>query len=236
MVTFREEDHKYFNEHGVEYISTTTFLNKFKKPFDTEYHAARVAKNKDTTPEAVKAAWKQLTVDAQEKGKSAHKAMENYIKYGETDTDYLDLIKGLNRSIENYTYTEKHAESLLWNDNARIAGTADIILENKDTFYILDFKTNKRFNFRNRYGERLLPPLDHLDYCEFTIYTLQLSLYAYMKQELTGKHCGGMKILYLSQNSFEKSRYWRDINIFYCRETIENLLKQRKAELINANT
>lgn len=37
MVSFNPEGHKYYNEKKQEYISATTFVGKFKKPFDTDY-------------------------------------------------------------------------------------------------------------------------------------------------------------------------------------------------------
>lgn len=229
MITFDEENHKYYNEFGVEYISVTTLLNTFKKPFDTDKHAARVAEKNNTTLDAVKATWKALTVEAQEKGKAFHKAMEDYIKFGEIDAQYSDLIKSLNKASEGFRANKKTAEGLLWSDDARIAGTADLVLENDDDFFILDFKTNKKFTFMNNFGEKLLAPLDFLDYCEFTIYSLQLSMYAYMKQKLTGKHCKGLKVLYLTVNTYNNTRYWREIPIIYCKDTIEKIIQQRKA-------
>lgn len=236
MITFDEANHKYYNEFGEEYISVTTFLNTFKKPFDSEKHAARVAEKNNTTPEAVIATWKALTVEAQDKGKAFHKAMEDYIKFGEVDSKYEDLIRSLNKASEGFKATKKTAEGLLWHDASRIAGTADLVLENDKDFFILDFKTNKKFKFSNDFGEKLLEPLDHLDYCEFTLYSLQLSLYAFMKQELTGKHCKGLKVLYLTINNYNNSRYWREIPIIYNKHTIEKLVQIRKTSIQHANT
>ena len=73
MITFDEVNHKYYNEFGVEYISVTTILGQFKKPFDTDGHASRVAERQGTTVEAVKNTWKAITVEAQEKGKAYHR-------------------------------------------------------------------------------------------------------------------------------------------------------------------
>lgn len=231
-ITFDAENHKYFNEFGEEYISVTTFLGLFKKPFETEKHAARVAARKETTPEAIKALWKTLTVDAQDKGKGFHSAMENYIKFGEVDPGYEELIKSLNRAGEGFKCKQKKAESLLWHDDSRIAGTADLILENDTDFVVMDFKTNKKFRFSNDFDEKLLDPLSFLDYSEYSIYTLQLSLYAYMKEAATGKHCKSMKVLYLTTNTFTGSKFWKEIPVIYCKDTIEKLIQIRKTTLL----
>ena len=236
MIIFNEEEHKYFNEKGLEYISVTTLLGTFKKPFDSEMHAKRVAERTGTTVESVLASWKKTTVEAQERGTGIHKKMEAYIKFGECLPEDADMIKSFNNAIEGFKHSKKTAEGLLWIDDARIAGTADIILENDKEFYILDFKTNKKFKFMNDFGEKLLPPLSYLDYCEFTIYSMQLSLYAYMLQKQSGKHCKGLKVLYLSTNTFTNSRFWREIPILYCKDTIHNIVEQRKRDIENANS
>lgn len=231
MITFDEENHKYHNEHGVEYISVTTYLSTFKKPFDTEYHAKRIAEKQGTTPEQIKNLWKSITEQSHVKGKAHHKAMENYIRYGEVDEEYADLIASVDRASAGFKAKKKTAEGLLWHDASQIAGTADLMLENDTEFYVMDFKTNKKFNYISSFNERLLPPLDFLDYSEFTLYSLQLSLYAYMKQAQTKKHCKGLKILYLSVNNFSNKKYWKEIPVFYCKDTIETLIKHRKTQI-----
>ena len=236
MITFDEVNHKYYNEFGVEYISVTTILGQFKKPFDTEGHASRVAERQGTTVEAVKNTWKSITVEAQEKGKAYHKAMEDYLKDGTVQKGYDDLIKSLNRASEGFRYTSRVSESILHHDDSRIAGMADLLLENDKEFFVLDFKTNKKFKFMNDFGEKLLTPFDYLDYCEYSIYTLQLSLYAYMHQQLTGKHCKGLKILYLTTNTFNGTRYWKEIPAIYCKDAVEKLIQIRKTQIQNANT
>lgn len=236
MITFDEEKHKYHNQFGVEYISVTTLLGEFKKPFDAAKHAQRVAEREGVTTDSVLQSWKTLTEQSHEKGKAHHKAMENYIRFGDIDPQYLDLINSLNKATDGFKATTKTAERLLWHDSSHIAGMADLILENDKEFFVMDFKTNKKFTFSNKYGERLLPPLDFLDYCEFTLYTLQLSMYAWMMEQSTGKHCKGMKILYLANNSFTNKKYWREIPVIYCRDTISNIVKIRQAKIQHANT
>jgi hypothetical protein len=58
----------------------------------------------------------------------------------------------------------------------------------------MDFKTNAKekngnlagLTFFSDYYDKLFAPLDHLDDCDYTKYTLQLSFYAYMFEKLTG--------------------------------------------------
>ena len=89
-------------------------------------------------------------------------------------------------------------ENLMYNEDIKIAGTADLIYEHKgNEFTIGDFKTNKRFRFSSQYKEKMKLPVDHLDYCEFNTYALQLSFYAWLHEKQTGKRCRKCVIFYL---------------------------------------
>jgi ATP-dependent exoDNAse (exonuclease V) beta subunit len=153
--------------------------------------------------------------------------MENYIITGRFNTDSADIVRSFVKATEGFKHNVKQSESLLWHHEAKVAGTADVILENATEFAILDFKTNKKFNFFSAFNERLLYPLDHLDYCEYNIYSLQLALYAYMYELISGKRCKFIKILYLQSNFNNSGRFWKDIPILNCRETVEKIINYR---------
>ena len=60
MIKFNEKYHSYTNSFtGEKYISATTLIHKFTKPFDTEKHAKRVAEREGTTTEEIKKQWKE---------------------------------------------------------------------------------------------------------------------------------------------------------------------------------
>ena len=60
MIKFNEKYHSYSNSFtGEKYISATTLIHKFTKPFDTERHAKRVAEREGTTTEEIKNQWKE---------------------------------------------------------------------------------------------------------------------------------------------------------------------------------
>ncbi len=57
--------------------------------------------------------------------------------------------------------------------------------------------TNKRFEFYDRFGFKTLKgPLSHLQDCHYSIYTVQLSIYALMYEMETGRKCRHMWIGY----------------------------------------
>jgi hypothetical protein len=84
--------------------------------------------------------------------------------------------------------------------------------------------TNKEFNYFSKYGKTLLPPFTHLQDCQFVVYTLQLSTYAYMYEMETGKKCRQIWIGYFDKKTCTFSK----INLMYMRHEAEKLLKYHK--------
>ena len=56
--------------------------------------------------------------------------------------------------------------------------------------------TNKVINYYSPYGNKLLKPVNFLDDCQYNLYALQLSIYAYFYEVETGKRCRQMRLLY----------------------------------------
>jgi hypothetical protein len=80
-----------------------------------------------------------------------------------------------------------YPELIIWNENASLAGQADkIFIETENGIRYVevdDFKTNKKINKTGFKGQRMKPPLSHLDDANYTHYNLQLSAYAWMMEQ-----------------------------------------------------
>jgi len=198
MIVFDPKLHCYKNEAtNDEYISATTLLNKYKKTFDRDNIAKKVAAKENISVESVLSKWEKINSASKTQGTKIHEALELFNKHQTITEEYSDL-------IENYSnlgvISEKDdllVEEKVYNHNYRVAGTVDIIRnEAKGAFSVFDIKTNKKFNFFNTYNEMLLHPLSHLSNCEYSLYSLQLSLYAYMYQQLTGRRVNTLGIIY----------------------------------------
>jgi hypothetical protein len=202
MLVFDPVSHSYKNEFtGEFYTSATTLIHKYKKPFDTEKMAARVAKKEGITVEEVKAKWKEGNDKSKDYGTELHTVIEQYLKTGIVESSYTDFVQSY---IDLDIVTRKDellVEERLYSHEYKIAGTADIIRNEKDGgFSVFDLKTNKKFNLYNPYNEFLLAPLQHLTASEYSIYSLQLSLYAYMYQHLTGRRVNNIGVTYYDRN------------------------------------
>ena len=223
MITFDPVKHQYKNDFtGELYTSVTTLLGKYKKPFDSATAAERVAKREGKTVETVLAEWKSLNVASQEYGTLIHSVIEDYNNEQIIREGYENLITSYNAlNVIEVGKDTLHNEKLLHLHSHKLAGTADIIRdEGRGGFSVFDIKTNKKFNFFSQYNERLLTPLEHLTACEFTSYSLQLSLYALMYQNLTGRHINQLGIFYYDRESISFKYY----PVIYMKTDVMNLL------------
>lgn len=201
MVVFTEEDHRYTNpETGEDYISATTLLGKYKPVFQKDKYSKRVAEREGVEQETILNHWKNLTSIACDRGSGIHEAVENYIKDGNWDDNYDEILLTFQDLFERVgSNNEIRSEVILWNDDYKIAGMTDILIEEDKYFRIWDIKTNKRIRTTNTFREDkfLKEPIDFLPNCEYSVYSLQLSLYAYLYELLSGKKCIELKIIHI---------------------------------------
>jgi hypothetical protein len=205
-ITFDEPSHTYtHNETGEKYTSVTTLLGKYKKPFDSDATATRVAAREGVSKEIVLEMWDKEKNRACDRGTEIHKLLEDYITIGEEAEDWGWLFKTYDKcaqwSVDKYK--KVLCEQLVWSEEFKISGLADLFYIHSDnTFTIGDFKTNKRYRFSSMYKDWMLEPLDHLPVCEHSTYGMQLSIYAYLYEQMTGMKCRQLVIYYLNKDRF----------------------------------
>lgn len=105
-----------------------------------------------------------------------------------------------------------HAEKRVYSAYHLVAGMIDVLLTKGSNFVILDWKTNKKqLHFESGYykkvggietnewikkDDRMLAPINNVADCKGMVYTLQLSLYAYIL-ELWGFKCMGLLLCHI---------------------------------------
>jgi|TARA_R110001583_G_scaffold15350_1_gene63307 hypothetical protein len=220
MIKFNEKYHSYTNSYtGEKYVSATTLIHKFTKPFDTEKHSKRVAEREGTTPEEIKDLWKEENKKACDYGNYVHQVMEDWlndkaIDFEDEEKYVKPFLEIVDETFDKSTITP---EKRLWNHEHKVAGTTDVFQDNKRFFNLYDFKTNKRFNFNNTFSDYMLGDFSHLSNCQYNIYSLQLSMYAYMEQCLSGKHVGELGLFYYDRNT----SLWKYYPVSYMKKEIE---------------
>ena len=231
-VVLDHENHIYTNtDTGEQYTSVTTFIGLFKKPFDSDFWSKQVARREKVSQQTILDKWKDVTKIACDRGTKIHLVMEDWIKDKKVEHEYKDLAESFTKKTSFIINNDSviNSEILLYNHDHKLAGTADMIVENKNFFHVLDFKTNKKFNYHSKYNDYYYPPIDHLSHCEHNTYGIQMSMYAYMHELISGKKCAGLKILYL--NDYKGKRFWQEIPCNYMKDTVKSMFNYRLEKL-----
>lgn len=91
---FDEGPHKYTDTNGNEYLSVTTLIGKYTKPFDARYWAHKKAKEQGKSTKAVMKEWDRIRNEACARGTKTHEGIENAIK---SVSKFQDAIQYLNK-------------------------------------------------------------------------------------------------------------------------------------------
>jgi len=233
--------HKYHHrETGKTYKSVTTTLTSIEPHFDSESVSAAIANQADNakqeryvglTQQEILDFWQQLNDDANIYGSKVHDIVERYLLankwYFPDDTEdglfEQKVIEGYN-ALNIDEGIAMWPERILFAEQYELAGMADLIIQiNDDFFDVWDWKTNRVFNFFNEFGyQTLFKPFDHLQACQYSIYSLQLSVYAYMYElENPKSKCRCITIGYWDKEKMSFSK----IPITYLKKEAKQLIE-----------
>jgi hypothetical protein len=209
VVFLEPVEHVYIHKFTKEkFKSVTTVLGMLEPEFNSEEIALAISmqdpsKKKEQyqnmSQAEILAEWKRINDEANEYGTEIHEIMERYLlanKIYFPQNDYERELITKFQEIDPMTVGTIYPETILFSEKHKLAGTADIIEDCGDYFNVWDWKTNKKFNFISEYSHWLNPPVSHLSDCQYNVYALQLSIYAYMFQMETKKKVGRLGIFY----------------------------------------
>jgi hypothetical protein len=200
-IQFTAADHKYSsldNSEPIEWISVTSLISLFKKPFDKEAQAAKSSKNKKSkwyglSAEKILELWETNNHLALDLGTWYHNQREADLLSCDTIGRFgidLPIFKpieqdGVKIAPDQNLVEGIYPEHMVYLKSAGICGQADRIEVIRNTVNVHDYKTNKEIrqeSYRNWNGEseKMLGPLNHLDDCNYIHYSLQLSIYMYI--------------------------------------------------------
>lgn len=201
ILRFTPHDHKYTSikeEDKQDWISATTFISNFKKPFEADVIAEKCSRTKKSkwfgmSPKEIKDAWKAEALRATTLGTWYHNQRESDLCSLETIERLgveVPIIRpneseGVKISPDQKLKEGVYPEHMVYLRSAGICGQSDLVEVIKGEVHITDYKTNKEIKlagFTNWEGitTKMLKPLGHLDDCHLSHYALQLSLYMYM--------------------------------------------------------
>jgi len=231
-------EHVYIHrETGQKYISVTKVISQIEEHFDSEGVAQAIVNQSDSvkqeryigmTKDQILEYWVQLNDDANVYGTNVHEIIERYLLANKWYTPKDEFEQKVLKAYDDLGVEEGreiYPERIMFSETYELAGTADLVMDIDDTYFdVGDWKTNKEFNFYSKYRKTLLPPFDHLQDCQYSVYSIQLSTYAYMYEEETGKKCRQIWIGYWDKEleTLEK------IPIMYLKHDAKRLLEFHK--------
>jgi hypothetical protein len=186
---FNSEKHSYkYRDRTLSSVSS--IIKKYVEPVDfvqiAKFVAIRETKLRGykVTQAMILQEWEDKKNNACNQGNKAHSFGEIYEKGKVPNNNFEKAIVAFWDSIPDYIYPFLF-ELQMFSEELGIAGTADIILYNSKTrkFIIADYKTNEDL-FKNHKGKKLMKPFDFLLDSPFGKYTIQLSLYQYLFEQI----------------------------------------------------
>lgn len=198
---FDEKSHTYTYD-GTKFDSVTTFIKRFKLPFDRSYWSQKKADELGVDVESILEEWQQKANISTRLGTRVHKYIEDFWsnKNPEKPEEGTEERIRVEKFLEIYEKRLKvlvplKSELKIFSKKWRLAGTIDqsfLLWEEskqKPIFIIGDWKTNGDFRHddhpKGKY-KKLLRPFAHLWENHHNEYSIQISLYRLMLEEEIG--------------------------------------------------
>ena len=199
---FEEEAHTY-HYSDIKYDSVTSYIKRFKTPFDKGFWSKKKAAERGVDVSVVLDEWQGKADVANDLGTRVHKWIEDFWSGDAkelTDEEEPAFAERIGKFMDLYEQRFKNlvplsSELKIFCRKWKLAGTIDQPFlmwdekQNKVLFLIGDWKTNKEFRSddhpKGRY-KKLLHPFSHLWENHLNEYSIQVSLYRLMLEEEIG--------------------------------------------------
>jgi len=199
---FEEEAHTY-HYRDIKYDSVTSYIKRFKTPFDKGFWSKKKAAERGVDVSVVLDEWQGKADVANDLGTRVHKWIEDFWSGDAkelTEEDEPAFAERIGKFMDLHEQRFKNlvplsSELKIFCRKWKLAGTIDQPFlmwdekQNKVLFLIGDWKTNKEFRSddhpKGRY-KKLLHPFSHLWENHLNEYSIQVSLYRLMLEEEIG--------------------------------------------------
>jgi hypothetical protein len=200
-IVFNADDHSYksLDDSNIDWISVTTLVSHFKKPFDAKKVAEKVSKSKKSKwsgidPKIIQEIWKNEADRSTTLGTWYHNQREDDLcSFASIEREGItvpvfkpsNLTEGKKIAPNQKLEPGVYPEHMVYLKSAGICGQSDLVEVINSKVNIIDYKTNKEIKKESYIdwegkSEKMLPPVDGLDDCHFYHYALQLSIYMYI--------------------------------------------------------
>jgi hypothetical protein len=229
MIVFNADDHSYksLDDSNIDWISVTTLVSHFKKPFDAKKIAEKVSKKKNSKwygiePKLIQQIWNGESERSTTLGTWYHNQRESDLcsfasmeREGVTVPVFKpsEVKEGIKTAPLQKLEPGVYPEHMVYLRSVGICGQSDLVEVVNGKVNIIDYKTNKKIDTESYVdwegkSEKMLPPLDGLDDCNFYHYALQLSIYMYIILKHNPKLKPGKIFIHHITFEIEKEDEW----------------------------
>jgi hypothetical protein len=202
-ITFDPSKHTYTGKDGNDFLSVTRLIGCVKQPFDRDGISMAMARNMSKelgipVKEAqgkILAEWDDKLKSSEDHGNFVHNNLENFHRGMSYDRKIQPVINALKVLWNNYYRT--FPEQVVYDRESLVAGMVDLPIQRRKTSNVIDFFDYKTYESKGmqfdsvgrkndkwkHYDRFLLPPLDHIEDCNYNHASLQLSLYARISEK-----------------------------------------------------
>ena len=212
-ITFLKENHIYEINGDKSFTSTTTFIHLFFPHFDS----VKVIKKMRSSPNWVNSPyfgmtdqeitdkWDKKCKHSAEMGTMLHEYIEDVYNQ-EADREPPDVIKkeiSLFNSfqievVDKLGYKPYRTEWYIYDEDIKIAGSIDMVFlkDPSDDSHVSIFDWKRVIALKECNPFQIArKPIQHLDDCNFNIYSLQLNMYKYILETKYNKILDEMKLV-----------------------------------------
>ena len=200
-IEFIEKTHDYIIDGKVKAPrSVTKLLHQYQEPFDAptiiskmkqgrNWHIKREAylthEGIEMSSEQIEAKWETNRIVASSRGTLMHFHIEMFMNGAQLHGPYSIEFGYFQQFYREFMMARGlvpvRTELSVFHTGLCCAGQLDLLAKyaGSDSYVILDWKRSKEIKHSNCF-QKMLPPLTHLDQCNFNTYSLQLNLYKYI--------------------------------------------------------
>jgi len=192
--------------------SVSGLLYYFQEQVDFDSIAGFIAKRDGKTKNQVLREWEKKKNDACELGTETHLFAELEHREPMNNKERAAQLFLDNLKLSKYEVVEKELQ--MYHKEKLFAGTADIIVRNKETgkYLVLDFKTNKDL-FKRYKSKCLINEFNYKPDTPFSKYELQLSFYQILLEQIEGIEVEDRIIIWLKDDGSFVTYYGTDHTI-----------------------
>ena len=229
MIIFNADDHSYksIDDNNIDWISVTTVVSHFKKPFDAKKTSEKVTKNKKSKwsgidPKIIQEIWDNEGSRSLKLGNWYHNQRETDLcslasmeREGVTIPIFkpTEITEGIKKAPNQKLDPGVYPEHMVYLRSAGICGQSDLVEVVNGKVNIIDYKTNKKIDKESYIdwegkSDKMSFPVDTLDDCNFSHYALQLSIYMYIILKHNPKLKPGRIVIHHISFEIEKEDQW----------------------------